>query len=97
MAFDFKKEYKEFYMPKNKPSILTVPPMNYIAVRGHGDPNLEDGEYKQAIGLLYGIAFTIRMSKKGDQQIKGCFDYVVPPLEGFWWQNGISGVDYAHK
>ena len=97
MAFDFKKEYKEFYMPKNKPSILTVPPMNYIAFRGHGDPNLEDGEYKQAIGLLYGIAYTIRMSKKGDHQIKGYFDYVVPPLEGFWWQNGISGVDYTHK
>ena len=97
MAFDFKKEYKEFYMPKNKPSILTVPPMNYIAVRGHGDPNLEDGEYKQAIGLLYGIAYTIRMSKKGDHQIKGYCDYVVPPLEGFWWQNGISCVDYAHK
>ena len=97
MAFDFKKEYKEFYMPKNKPSILTVPAMNYIAVRGHGDPNQEDGEYKQAIGLLYGIAFTIKMCKKGDHQIEGYFDYVVPPLEGFWWQDGISGVDYAHK
>ena len=97
MAFDFTKEYKEFYMPKNKPSILTVPPMNYIAVRGHGDPNQEDGEYKQAISLLYGIAFTIKMSKKGNHQIKGYFDYVVPPLEGFWWQDGISGVDYAHK
>ena len=82
MAFDFKKEYKEFYMPKNKPSILTVPAMNYIAVRGHGDPNEEDGEYKQAIGLLYGIAFTIKMSKKGDHRIEGYFDYVVPPLEG---------------
>ena len=78
MAFDFKKEYKEFYMPKNKPSILTVPAMNYIAVRGHGDPNEEDGEYKKAIGLLYGIAFTIKMSKKGDHQIEGYFDYVVP-------------------
>ena len=97
MAFDFKKEYKEFYMPKNKPSILTVPPMNYIAVRGHGDPNQEDGEYKPAIGLLYGIAFTIKMSKKGNHQMKGYFDYVVPPLEGFWWQDGISGVDYARK
>ena len=52
--------------------------MNYIAVRGHGDPNAEDGEYKQAIGLLYGIAFTIKMSKKGDHQIDGYFDYVVP-------------------
>ena len=97
MAFDYKKEYKEFYMPKNKPSIVTVPSMNYIAVRGHGDPNQEDGEYKRAIGLLYGIAFTIKMSKKGDHQIKGYFDYVVPPLEGFWWQEGVDGVDYAHK
>ena len=97
MAFDFKKEYKEFYMPKNKPSILTVPPMNYIAVRGHGDPNQEGGEYKQAIGLLYGFAFTIKMSKKGNHQMKGYYDYVVPPLEGFWCQDGISGVDYAHK
>ena len=97
MAFDFKKEYKEFYMPKNKPSILTVPPMNYIGVRGHGDPNQEGGEYKQAISLLYGIAFTIKMSKKGNHQMKGYYDYVVPPLEGFWCQDGISGVDYAHK
>ena len=97
MAFDYKKEYKEFYMPKNKPSIVTVPPMNYIAVRGQGDPNAEDGEYKQAIDLLYGIAFTIKMSKKSDHQIDGYFDYVVPPLEGFWWQDGVQGVDYTHK
>ena len=97
MAFDFKKEYKEFYMPKDKPSIVTVPPMNYLAVRGHGDPNAEDGEYKEAIGLLYVIAFTIKMSKKGSRQIEGFFDYVVPPLEGFWWQDGVSGVDYARK
>ena len=97
MAFDFKKEYKEFYMPKNKPAIVTVPKMNYIAVRGIGNPNEEDGEYKQAIGLLYGIAFTIKMSKKGDHRIEGYFDYVVPPLEGFWWQDGVVGIDYAHK
>ena len=97
MAFDFKKEYKEFYMPKDKPSIVTVPPMNYLAVRGHGDPNEEGGEYKEAIGLLYSIAFTIKMSKKGSRQIEGFFDYVVPPLEGFWWQDGVSGVDYARK
>ena len=97
MAFDFKKEYKEFYMPKNKPGIVTVPSMNYIAVRGAGDPNQEDGEYKQSIGLLYGIAFTIKMSKKGDHRIEGYFDYVVPPLEGFWWQDGVDGIDYAHK
>lgn len=97
MAFDFKKEYKEFYMPKNKPGIVTVPPMNYIAVRGQGDPNQEDGEYKQSIGLLYGIAFTIKMSKMGDHRIEGYFDYVVPPLEGFWRQDGVLGIDYAQK
>lgn len=97
MAFDYKKEYKEFYMPKNKPSIVDVPTMNFIAVRGKGDPNAEDGEYKQAIGLLYAIAFTIKMSKKGSHKIDGYFDYVVPPLEGFWWQDGLKGVDYSHK
>ena len=95
MAFDFKKEYKEFYMPADRPSIVTVPPMNYIAVRGEGDPNAEDGAYKQAIGLLYGIAFTIKMSKKGDHRIEGFFDYVVPPLEGFWWQDGVIPIRFA--
>ena len=97
MAFDYKKEYKEFYMPKNVPAIITVPKMNYIAVRGSGDPNTEDGEYKTAIGLLYAVAFTIKMSKKGNHKIEGYFDYVVPPLEGFWWQDGIEGVDYSRK
>lgn len=97
MAFDYKKEYKEFYMPKNKPEIIDIPEMKYIAVRGKGDPNVEGGEYKAAIGLLYGIAFTIKMSKKGSRQIEGYFDYVVPPLEGFWWQEGIEGVDYGRK
>ncbi len=97
MAFDYKKEYKEFYMPKNVPAIITVPKMNYIAVRGSGDPNTEDGEYKTAIGLLYAIAFTIKMSKRGNHKIEGYFDYVVPPLEGFWWQDGIGGVDYSRK
>ena len=97
MAFDFKKEYKEFYMPKNSPGIVMVPSMNYIAVRGTGDPNQEDGEYKQAIGLLYGIAFTIKMSRKGDHRIEEYFDYVVPPLEGFWYMEGMNGIDYAHK
>ncbi len=97
MAFDYKKEYREFYLPKNRPGIVNVPGMNYIAVRGKGDPNEEEGEYKKSIGLLYGIAFTIKMSKKGNHQIEGYFDYVVPPLEGFWWQEGIEGIDYAHK
>lgn len=97
MAFDYKKEYKEFYMPPKKPGIIEVPPMNYIAVRGRGDPNDGSGEYQAAIGLLYGIAFTIKMSKKGNNRIEGYFEYVVPPLEGFWWQDGAEGIDYAHK
>ena len=97
MPFDFKKEYKEFYMPKGKPEIVTVPAMNYIAVRGRGNPNEEDGEYKKSIELLYGIAYTIKMSKKGDHKIEGYFDYVVPPLEGFWWQDDVDGIDYSHK
>ena len=97
MAFDFKKEYRAFYMPKDEPSIVTVPGMNYIAVRGRGDPNAEDGAYQRSIGLLYGVAFTIKMSKMGDHRIDGYFDYVVPPLEGFWRQDGVVGIDYAHK
>lgn len=97
MPFDFKKEYKEFYMPKGKPEIVSVPKMNYIAVRGKGNPNVEDGEYKKSIELLYGIAYTIKMSKKGDHKIEGYFDYVVPPLEGFWWQENLDGIDYGHK
>ena len=97
MAFNYKKEYREFYMPARRPEIIDVPEMNFIAVRGKGDPNEEEGEYKEAMNLLYGIAYTIKMSKKGDRRIEGYFDYVVPPLEGFWWQEGISGVDYAHK
>lgn len=97
MAFDFKKEYKEFYMPPKKPTIITVPPMNFIAVKGQGDPNAEDGEYKKAIGLLYGIAFTIKMSNKKNNNAEGWFDYVVPPLEGFWWQDGAQDIDYSKK
>ena len=97
MAFDYKKEYKEFYLPLTKPGIVTVPPMNYVAVRGKGNPNEEDGEYARALNLLYGVAFTIKMSKKGDHRIEGYYDYVVPPLEGFWWQEGVAGVDYARK
>ena len=97
MAFDYKKEYKEFYMPKAKPEIVEIPAMNYLAVRGSGDPNPEDSDYKTAIGLLYGIAFTIKMSKKSGHQIDGFFDYVVPPLEGFWQQEGITGMDYSRK
>lgn len=97
MAFDFKKEYKEFYLPKAQPNIIEVPSMNYLAVRGQGDPNVEGSEYKESIGLLYAIAFTIKMSKKGEHKIAGYFDYVVPPLEGFWWQTGSSSLDYSRK
>lgn len=97
MAFDYKKEYREFYLPKAKPEIVNVPKMNFLAVRGSGDPNTEGGAYKEAIGLLYGIAFTVKMSKKSGHRMKGYFDYVVPPLEGFWWQDGTSGIDYGHK
>ena len=96
MAFDFKKEYKEFYLPPVTPTLVQVPPMNYVAVRGKGNPNDEDGEYKASIELLYGIAFTIKMSKMGDHRIEGYFDYVVPPLEGLWW-SAKGEVDYAHK
>lgn len=97
MAFDYKKEYKEFYMPASKPSIVTVPKMNYLSVRGKGNPNDENGEYKNSIGLLCGIAFTIKMSYKGSHKIDGYFEYVVPPLEGFWWQNCFDTIDYANK
>ena len=97
MAFDFKKEYKEFYMPKNKPEIVIVPKANYIAVRGKGDPNDEGGAYQQAISELYAVAYTLKMSYKTDYKIKGFFEYVVPPLEGFWWQENTDGVDYTDK
>lgn len=97
MSFDYKKEYKEFYMPGNKPGIVEIPSMNYIAVRGKGNPNEEESDYKKSIGLLYGIAFTIKMSKKGNHQIEGYFDYVVPPLEGFWWQENTADIDYSRK
>ena len=97
MAFDYKKEYKEFYMPPQTPSIIEIPKINYIAVRGKGDPNDENGEYSNALNLLYGVAYTIKMSHKGNYKINGFFEYVVPPLEGFWWQDGPDGIDYTHK
>lgn len=97
MAFDYKKEYKEFYMPKNRPSIVNIPKMNYLAIRGKGDPNEEEGDYKNTIGLLYGVAYTIKMSYKNNYKIEGFFQYVVAPLEGFWWQDDIKGMDYERK
>lgn len=97
MAFDFKKEYKELYMPKNKPEIVHVPKANYVAVRGKGNPNNPEGEYQQAIGVLYAIAYTLKMSYKTDYKIEGFFEYVVPPLEGFWWQDNMQGINYENK
>lgn len=97
MAFDFKKAYKALYMPQNVPELITVPPANYIAVRGHGDPNEEGGAYKQAIEILYSVAYTLKMSYKTEHQIEGFFEYVVPPLEGFWWQEGTDSADYTNK
>lgn len=97
MAFDFKKEYKEFYMPKNRPEIVTVLKANYIAVRGKGNPNEIDGAYQKAISILYAVAYTLKMSYKTEHKIEGFFEYVVPPLEGFWWQDNVDGIDYADK
>jgi hypothetical protein len=97
MAFDYKKEYKEFYLPKNKPQIIEIPKMNYIAIKGKGNPNDENGEYQKALQILYPIAYTLKMSYKGEYKIKGFFEYVVPPLEGFWWQDNIKGVDLTNK
>ena len=97
MAFDFKKEYKELYQPKDIPCILNVPKSNYIAVRGKGDPNEEGGAYQNAISVLYAVAYTLKMSYKTDYHINGYYEYVVPPLEGFWWQDGVKGVDYSDK
>ena len=97
MAFDFKKEYRQLYMPKRKPEVVEVPPANFVAVRGHGDPNEEDGAYQQAIAVLYAVAYTLKMSYKTDHHIDGFYQYVVPPLEGFWWQDGVTGVDLANK
>ncbi len=97
MAFDYKKEYKEFYLPKNKPSLVTIPTMNYIAVRGKGNPNVEGGAYQESIALLYGIAYTLKMSYKSERKIEGFFEYVVPPLEGLWWQEQTEELDYSRK
>ena len=97
MPFDFKKEYKEFYLPKNKPQIVNVPKANYIAIRGQGNPNEEGGAYQRAISVLYAVAYTLKMSYKSDYRIDGFYEYVVPPLEGLWWQAGIHRVDYTKK
>ena len=97
MPFDYKKEYKELYAPGKNPVIVDVPSANYIAVRGKGDPNTEGGEYQRAVSVLYAVAYTLKMSHRTDHRIEGFFEYVVPPLEGFWWQENTDGVDYSRK
>jgi len=97
LPFDFKKEYRELYMPKGKPEIVSVPEANYLAIRGKGNPNDDGGEYQKALAILYPLAYTLKMSYKTDYRIKGFYDYVVPPLEGFWWQEGVDGIDYSDK
>ena len=97
MAFDFKKEFKEFYKPGKKPSIIEIPKFNYIAVRGKGNPNKEESEYNKSIQLLYPIIFTIKMSKMTDVKLEGYFDFVVPPLEGLWWTSNFEEFDYTNK
>ncbi len=97
MAFDFKRAYKQLYQPGREPALVYVPGMNYVAVEGRGDPNDPAGEYARALAVLYAVSYTIKMSKTGTRRIDGYFDYVVPPLEGFWWQDGAAGVDYSRK
>lgn len=97
MAFDFRKEFKEQYRPKDVPGIIDVPEIRYIAVRGKGDPNEENGAYQKAVSVLYAVAYTLKMSYRTDHRIEGFCEYTVPPLEGFWWQDGIDGADYSDK
>ena len=91
-VLDYKKEYKDLYFPKNHPSIINVPEIPFVTVEGKGDPNDENGEYIKAVELLYNIQYTIKMSKKGNNIPDGYFDYVVPPLEGFWWFDNNAKV-----
>lgn len=97
MPYDFKKSQKELYQPKAQPTLITVPKINYLAVRGKGDPNEEGGDYQTALGLLYSVAYTLKMSYKSERQIPGFFEYVVPPLEGLWRQSDTPEIDYEHK
>ena len=94
MAYDFKREFRDLYQPKGKPSLVDVPAMTFVAAAGTGDPNEEGGAYQRALGLLYAFSYTVKMSKMGDWQPEGYFDYVVPPLEGLWWA-GAGAFDGA--
>ena len=94
MAFDFKKEFNKFYNPSENPEIIEIPKMNFIAVRGKGKPNEREGEYQKAVEMLYGVAYTLKMSYKTQYKIEGYFEYVVPPLEGLWWQENTEYENY---
>ena len=94
---DYKKEHKSLYSPKTTPEIIDVPKMSFVAIEGRGNPNEENGEYQKAIEVLYGIQYTIKMSKKGNFVPDGYFDYVVPPLEGFWWLDDDKGFSLENK
>ena len=94
---DYKKEYKDLYMPKEKPCTVDAPTISFIMVDGKGNPNVEGGEYQQAIELLYALTYTIKMSKMGSNKPEGYFEYVVPPLEGLWWLDDDSHSDFSSK
>ena len=94
MAFDFKKEFKRFYKPSENPEIIEIPKMNFIAVRGKGNPNEREGKYQKAVEMLYGVAYILKMSYKTQYKIEGFFEYVVPPLEGLWWQENTEYENY---
>lgn len=91
---DYKKKFKDLYLPKTKPMKVEVPKIQFIMIDGKGNPNQEDSEYSKAVGILYALSYTIKMSSRN---INGYFDYVVPPLEGLWWMDDIAGVDYSRK
>ena len=93
---DYKKEFKDLYLPKTQPMEITVPAMTFIMVDGKGNPNDKDGEYQVAVELLYALSYTIKMNKKIRNEIEDYFDYVVPPLEGLWWLED-DDMDFSKK
>lgn len=98
VKLDYKLTSKELYAPKEKPSIIQVPAMNFIMVEGQGNPNDEDGEYKKAVEVLYALSYSIKMSRKfTHKSARDFMDYVVPPLEGLWWLNDENDLDFTQK
>lgn len=98
MTLDYKKEYKNLYLPKEEPELVRVPAMKFFAMEGSGDPNEEGGSYSKAVEILYALSYALKMSGRGDYKIDGFFEYVVAPLEGLWWMDDtVSGIDYRNK